>query len=69
MANRILASCPNCGNNLFYKDFTFDDADSDTVYMKGKGECLRCGKKWEWEEKFTLSEIHHFKEIRENENH
>lgn len=68
MANRVLASCPNCGDNLIYKSFTFDDSDCDTVYMRGKGDCLCCGKKWEWEEKFTLSEIHLFKEVREEEN-
>ena len=67
MANRIFASCPNCGDNLIYKSFTFDDADSDIVYMIGKGDCLCCGKKWEWEETFTLSEIRFFKEVREHE--
>lgn len=63
MANKVWASCPDCGDNLIYKSFTFDDADSDAVYMEGKGECLCCGKKWEWEEKFALSEIRFFKDV------
>ena len=66
MEGKCWATCPNCGDNLVYESFTFDDSDSDTVFMKGKGHCCCCGKKWEWEEKFTLSEIRFFEDITEN---
>ena len=69
MTNTVWAKCPNCGDNLIYKSFTFDDSDSEEVYMKGKGDCLCCGKRWEWEEKFVLSEIRFFKEVREEEDY
>lgn len=68
MPEKNWASCPNCGADIIYNSFAYDDYDENEVYYKGTGTCPDCGKKWEWEEKFTLSEIRFFEEVRE-ENH
>ncbi len=69
MADKYWAICPNCGTNIDYSSFTYDDYDENEVYFKGAGKCPDCGKKWEWEEKFIFSEICFFKEIlREDED-
>lgn len=66
MPEKYWASCPNCGTDINYSSFTYDDYDENVVYFIGRGQCLHCTKRWEWEEKFVLSEIRFFKEITEN---
>ena len=68
MPDKYWASCPNCGADIIYNSFAYDDYD-ENVYFKGTGQCPDCGKKWEWEEKFVLSEIRSFKEVREEEDY
>ena len=68
MENTCYAICPNCGADIDYRSFTFNDGYENEVYFKCAGECPDCGKKWEWEEKFILSEIRFFKEVGEDED-
>lgn len=69
MSDKYWASCPNCGADIEYSSFSYDDYDENVVYFEGAGKCPDCGKKWEWEEKFVLSEIRFFKEVREEEDY
>ena len=68
MEDTYWAICPNCGADIKYSSFTFNDGYDNEAYFAGAGECPDCGKKWEWEEKFILDDIRFFKEVRENED-
>ena len=69
MPEKYWATCPNCGADIEYSSFSYDDYAGNEVYCTGSGKCPSCGKKWEWEEKFVLSEIHLYKEVREEEDY
>ena len=63
MPEKYWATCPNCGADIEYSAFNYEDFDENMVFFKGVGKCPECKKMWGWEEKFALTSIQHFEEI------
>lgn len=48
------AVCPDCGHELHYDTFKYDDYDEDIVTFLASGYCPHCQKDFAWKENFEL---------------
>jgi endogenous inhibitor of DNA gyrase (YacG/DUF329 family) len=51
------AECPDCGHELHYDTFEYDDYDEDVVTFLASGYCPHCQKDFLWKENFELIDI------------
>ncbi len=51
------AVCPDCGHELHYDTFEYDDYDEDVVTFLASGYCPHCQKDFGWKENFELIDI------------
>lgn len=51
------AVCPDCGHELHYDTFEYDDYDEDVVTFLASGYCPHCQKDFGWQENFELIDI------------
>lgn len=51
------AHCPECGHELHYDTFEYDDCNEDVVTFLASGYCPHCEKDFDWRENFELVDI------------
>ena len=56
------AVCPNCGHELHYNTFKYDDYDEDVVTFLASGYCPHCHKDFNWKENFELIDIEYYED-------
>ncbi len=57
--------CPKCGAEMEYTSFMFEEVDGDNAYFSAEGYCMECGKRYKWDETYSVSRIGNYVEIEE----
>lgn len=50
-----VAMCSHCKEKLEYTDFFFQDCDGPNVWFASQGYCKMCGRRYEWNDKFSFA--------------
>jgi hypothetical protein len=56
------AVCPECGHDIDYCNFNFDEVYENEAYFLGEGFCPNCQNTYTWRETFELSKIDYIKD-------
>ena len=56
------AICPECGHDIDYCHFNFDEVYENEAYFLGEGFCPNCQNTYTWRETFELSKIDYIKD-------
>jgi uncharacterized protein with PIN domain len=56
------AVCPECGHDIDYCHFNFDEVYENEAYFLGEGFCPNCQNTYTWRETFELSKIDYIKD-------
>lgn len=51
------AVCPDCGHDIDYCHFNFDEVYENKAYFFGEGFCSNCQNTYTWTETFALEKI------------
>lgn len=65
--NLTYAVCPNCGGELGDDFFFFEEVNVDSAYFSAVGYCLKCGKRYRWNETYSVFKNLQLYEIEEPE--
>lgn len=49
--------CPQCGEDLEYDGFYYDECDGDKVYFSCSGYCDHCHSTYVWTESYVMDRI------------